>query len=327
MRDDNNKYIWNGTIELRVASMNLALCEPSATAPSTWTAEDQLAALRMELLVSDPHILFLQEAPYVAFNPVEESYVLLGSRSSHKGYILLLIHKDLESFVSVEQIPSYIPAVLATLHLPSSMIAQLDHRKSDTIHGTLPVMSFHIASVHLNPSAHAFGRRRQQLERLLQAATNQAAESSANHQFLLLGGDTNLRDSSVTSREEQQQLLDSGWLDAWVQAGAQAETQYTWDTVNHLDDSSSSGYWNTYHGNDTNKMRQRYDRIYFHPYELATQTRNDHRLAINVSSFSLMASRPLAGTRTLFLSDHFGIRATLVFDLSFGRYNSWPLLQ
>ena len=329
-RQDALEELWNGNIELRVASMNLALCQPSASAPITWTAEDQMAALRQELLVSDPHILFLQEAPQSNFNPFGNLYVLLGSRPSHKGYILLLIHKDCEAFASVEEIPLDIPAVLATLHLPSTMMTKGDEQSNHAKRLPFSIVSLHIASVHLNPSARAFGKRRLQLEHLLQAASEQAAAASTDNapRLLLLGGDTNLRDSSVPSREEQEQLQDAWWLDAWVQAGSETETQYTWDTVNHLDDywsSPSRGYWNTYHGNDTNQMRQRYDRVYYHHYD--ARSSNEPALAINISSFGLMANWPLAGTRTLFLSDHFGIRATLVFNLSSGKYNSWLRLQ
>ncbi|GKZ00273.1 hypothetical protein MPSEU_000980200 [Mayamaea pseudoterrestris] len=317
--EDDGNPIFPEKIELRMVSMNIARCRPSASAPHSWTADDQMQALRSELLASDPHIILLQEGPHATFNPFNESFILMGSRPSHKGFILHLVRQDLASHASIVNLPDHIPAVLATLQIPG------------TGSSNIPVLTLDIAAVHLNPSSRLIGKRRDQLEQLLIAATKHAAlattpSSLLAPRLLLLGGDTNLRESTAVNQEEQRLLQASGWQDVWVQYAAANDgdvvnTQFTWDTVNHLDETldgathqGQKDYWNNYHGNETTQMLQRYDRFYYHEYD--SPKRHPRPLSVKVKSFGLVAHRPRAGTKTLFLSDHFGIRTTLEFDLS-----------
>jgi len=264
----------SGITALRLVSMNLANLESSAAAPSHWKPQQQLEAVKHELLQTRPHILALQECPSArwASETFEgDGYIAAGSVASHAGFVSLLIQKDIvESYSRVGNFhfETRTPAVMAKLQLRS----------------TTGLKEIFVASLHLEPFEGGSTVRRKQLLALKKVVGDKAP--------LILAGDTNMRD------EEEEYATQASLRDAWKDTGASPETRYTWDTIDHPD---ARGF-NEYYGKNTRQYQRRYDRIFYHVPETATTS-------LQATEFTLIANTPLENTNH-FLSDHFGIAVT-----------------
>ena len=301
-------------LRLKLVSMNLSECKPSAEAPSSWNLDRVTEAIQEELLKSDPDILALQECPSEYFLGKKQDggvegwlektfggnsnsnsnsnggYSTIGTKRSHAGYVALLVKKELllstnqgqgqvQVSVSRADVPFMVPAVMAKLkfHLSSA---------------TTSVM---IASCHLEPFGEGASLRKQQMENMVLAS----APSSLP---LIVAGDTNMRVAEDYTMEHE-----LGFQDAWKLAGADPATKFTWDTLDHRTGNQDDGSYNCYYGQNTRQYHSRYDRVYIH-----THPQNNENLNVSVPSFQLIANRPIAPSQTHFLSDHFGIATTIL---------------
>ncbi|CAB9528062.1 Tyrosyl-DNA phosphodiesterase 2 [Seminavis robusta] len=255
---------------LKIVSMNLAACDPSEEAPSDWNVDTVTKAVQKELLHEDPDILALQECPR---RPEEwaatyfEGYQVMGVKSSHAFYVMLLVRNGLDA--TPVPLSDRIPAV----------VAKITHANGRAVM---------VASCHLAPFAGGAGRRRHQVGGLLDAA--------GKEQPLVIAGDTNMR----TEEDAVMEGTDFGLLDAWKLAGADPATQHTWDTRNHMDE--EGGYFNKYYGDKTREYATRYDRIYISPPAQA-----DSGMVSVESFGLLANKPVIPSSRTHFLSDHFGM--------------------
>ena len=274
--ESNNRQEENaGTAALRLVSMNLANLESSAAAPTNWNPQQQLEAVKHELLQTRPHILALQECPSARWASETfggDGYIAVGSVASHAGFVSLLIQKDI--FESYSRVGNFhfetrTPAVMAKLQLRS----------------TTGLKEIFVASLHLEPFEGGSTVRRKQILALKKVVGDKA--------LLILAGDTNMRD-------EEEEYLDatqaSSLRDAWKDTGASPETRYTWDTIDHH---GARGF-NEYYGKNTRQYQRRYDRIFYHVPETTTTS-------LQATEFTLIANTPMENTSNHFLSDHFGI--------------------
>lgn len=265
---------------LRLVSFNVAGCVPSKEAPPNWDTTVAAEAMAEEVLRSDPDILALQEFPSgdpAKLAQVFPAYQVMGRTPSHADYVVLLIKKGISAkFVSTERGEIRIPGVLAELTW------------KDDRH-------LLVASVHLAPFLTGADTRQIQVEALLRQAKKLDMP-------ILIAGDTNMRASEDGVMEGYNNL---GLLDAWKEGGAQPETKFTWDTVDHTT-ADGGGSFNRYYGQTTREYTARYDRIYLSQH-------NKTLLSVVVDSFELIANKPLTN-RNHFLSDHFGIATELSFN-------------
>jgi len=135
---------------------------------------------------------------------------------------------------------------------------------------------FYVASCHLAPFAEGADERQYEMETLLNSIPND------NNKPIIIAGDTNMRDEEDFDNMK----------DAWKLNGQNVSTKYTWDTIDHHPN------FNQYYGASTRQYQRRYDRVYISPNAKCTQ-------------FDLIANTPIGNSTTHFLSDHFGIVATL----------------
>ena len=260
----------NNAITLWLTTWNVAGLVFSQRAPSTWTQNDQVGAVKTQLLASHPDVLALQECPNSdwAYHEFGTDYQWLGSTRSHAGYVSLLVRRN---FTAKTMRLQGLPIVAATLELGDRTVV--------------------IASVHLAPFIEGSDERADQMEELQTAATTAKADA------LLFLGDTNMRDA-----EDDEVENDLGLTDVWKVAGASDHNRYSWDTLAH--DS-----WQNLFYADTRPYQQRYDRIYF--WNAGKETSN----MLEVSSFALIGNEPVAPSKHHFLSDHFGIAATITLEV------------
>ena len=262
---------------LTIVSMNVAGCEPSGAAPPSWNGDNTTEALKVELLRHKPDVLMLQECPSPkwAETTFGENYGLVGTTTSHAGYIALLLRHDLSNHAQTiwptTDARTDLPAVMAKIHL--------NNRRS--------VM---VASCHLAPFEKGYYKRGMQIKDLL---------GMADSVPLIMAGDTNMRDEEDEAIEN-----DNNLRDAWKLAGALPATQFSWDTINH---ESEGGFFNQYYGLLTREYVRRYDRIYISDSQAGV-----YQAKTSVQSFELIANTPASPSSTRhFLSDHFGIACKL----------------
>jgi endonuclease/exonuclease/phosphatase family metal-dependent hydrolase len=266
---------------LTFVTMNIAGLEPSQSAPDAWRTDRTLQeeAVVAEILRTNPDVIALQECPTVdwaehAFhNRGDLSYRLMGSASSHAGYVSLLIRQDLHAaeLVLAESLPMVAVEILWNGH------------------------SVAIASVHLAPFEQNSFVREKEVEELLEAC-------QGGSEALLFMGDMNMRD------KEDDRFEALGLVDAWKRAGANEAARYSWDTTSHTDDESHN-WQNLYYGASTRAYQRRYDRVYATERRRGGTSAVSFRF--NVPSFALIANQPIAPSRYHFLSDHFGITGQL----------------
>lgn len=142
------------------------------------------------------------------------------------------------------------------------------------------------ASVHLEPFEEGALKRRAELDAIITASRLEGIP-------LVIAGDTNMRDAEDLVAEHS-----LGLSDAWKTNGSDISTHYTWDTTKH-----DSGTFNEFYGKSTRQVQRRYDRVYIYGAN-----------NVAVRSFQLLANTPIGESQNHFLSDHFGIAATLVLD-------------
>lgn len=272
---------------LRVASMNVSGCRPSAVAPQSWSSEKQQSALEFELFRrSMPDILALQECPSATW--AEEAfpkYRALGSALSHAGFVTLMLQRD-APFRLVQKLAfgdRNLPAVIAEL-------AVADNSES----------RFFVGSVHLEPFTTGENVRQDQLLALLAAMDKASSTPSSDEtKALVLAGDTNMRVKEDSFAEQVLHLRD-----AWKESGADAATKFTWNTIDRRStiDGKHKGFFNEYYGAQTRQYTARYDRVYFKSPDSTGAT-------LHPVDFQLLASTPISPSNNHFLSDHFGIYA------------------
>ena len=166
--------------------------------------------------------------------------------------------------------------------------------------------------MHLEPFQQGSLTRQDQLEELLQLASQQTQEEV----MVILAGDTNMRDEEDRVVEDSLQLVD-----AWKAAGADPHTRFSWDTTartiangNH----HQTAVWqNLYYGSNTRAYQRRYDRIYYHFNDATNdKTDRDGEIRVTVPSFRLIANEPIGQSTEHFLSDHFGLAAEIRIEWS-----------
>ena len=303
---------------LRIVSMNIAGCVPSAEAPPSWDKLQSSHAIRQELLKSDPDIIALQECPTGKGRSAAQwsesllqGYKAMGSTPAHADNVVLLVRNTLASKATTIS--------LQGLRLPCVMIQlEIGGNPNNNNNGSRHVIA--IASCHLAPFAHGSYQRQNQIETILYKASPIP---------LIITGDTNMRETEDKIMENQFQLLD-----AWKLAGSNPTTQYSWDTIDHRNKrtndnnnrnvngpSSSPSSFNKYYGDSTRQYQARYDRMYIHKGLLVQQQQQQQSLVqvlsnVKVPDFQFIANEPLPGSTTHFLSDHFGLSVKI--DLDWG---------
>jgi len=196
------------------------------------------------------------------------SHQLLGTTYSHADQVVLLVCNGI-SAKSIQLRNKSVSVVMAELQWKNRRLL--------------------VASVHLAPFQSGNYQRKQQMEALLETA-------SSNSLPLIIAGDTNMRTSEDSIMEEDLHLMD-----VWKLAGSNAETEFTWDTVDHREE-YQGGSFNRYYGESARQYRTHYDRIY---------VKNTTVVDIKeVPSFELIANQPLT-SNLHFLSDHFGMKSRL----------------
>ena len=272
-RDADPDHSLFGKKELVVASMNIAACEPSQSAPPEWTVDNSTAALRGILLGMDADVIALQECPGGARWARDHfpGYSVLGATYSHADQVMLMVRDGLKSSPtsSGERAVASLPAVVAELELDANV-------------------SLLVASVHLEPFERGDRKRQSQMRSLLNFAESKSSP-------ILIMGDTNMRDTEDGAMEDE-----LGLQDIWKLAGERDESRYTWDTIDHRH--VIGGAFNRYYGSGTRQYQRRYDRIYFHGAGKAKME--------GTPTFELIANRPMT-SKLDFLSDHFGMASRL----------------
>ena len=108
----------------------------------------------------------------------------------------------------------------------------------------------------------------------------------------ILGGDLNIRDSEISSLNNNEGLPAS-IIDVWEHLGRRKDVQYTWDTLRNTNVQIGGKF----------KPRMRFDRV------LLRKGKED---LVTAKSFNLIGIQKVPGTQ-LFASDHWGI--LVQFDL------------
>lgn len=138
---------------LKIVSMNLAGCDPSAEAPASWNKIYVAEMVQQELMRFDPDVLTLQECPAreIWAEELFQGYQVLGVGTSHAGYVVLLVRESLAPHTSpLDSLPSSLPAAMAQIQ-DSSRRAIIN-----------------VTSCHLAPFAGGASRRSKQMEALLE---------------------------------------------------------------------------------------------------------------------------------------------------------------
>mmetsp|Transcript_14091 Transcript_14091/g.20820 ORF Transcript_14091/g.20820 Transcript_14091/m.20820 type:complete len:271 (-) Transcript_14091:376-1188(-) len=210
---------------LTIVSMNIAGSVPSKDPPSNWNQEIAGQAIR------SADVLALQEFP-AGVTLVEEifsDYQAIGATHAHADQMVLLVRKGIAAKRFVLDGGDYSPAVVAELSWAE--------RKQTIL----------VGSVHLAPFREGSAERERQVDKILKQAGSLP---------LIFAGDTNMR-----VEEDERMEADKGLQDAWKLAGSDPNTKYTWDTVDHTAESTStkSGSFNRYCGDTTRQYTARYD--------------------------------------------------------------------
>lgn len=271
---------------LTFVTMNIAGCVPSQMAPDSWTQKDSIEAIRNEIISRNPDIIALQESPGGVewVGPIFDGYKALGATYTHADQVVLLVKNEIKAIL----IPmAGLPVVMAELEFETSRRGRLL-----------------VASVHLQPWKTGDGRRKKQMEAIVEAAKSRSLP-------VVIAGDTNMRQTEDSIMEG-----DLGLLDVWKLAGSNPSTQFTWDTVDYrstffaglwqyfVGSETTEVYFNQYYGQDTRQYTARYDRIYIYNTNDSIEIKaTDETLKV---TFDLIANKPMTSDLD-FLSDHFGV--------------------
>uniref|UniRef100_A8XU68 5'-tyrosyl-DNA phosphodiesterase n=1 Tax=Caenorhabditis briggsae TaxID=6238 RepID=TYDP2_CAEBR len=210
----------------------------------------------------NPDILFLQEVVDRDLEPIDKLQSLYKIYYSNKGcqyYTAILVSKMFE----VEKHD--------VVHFQNSGM----YRTLQIVEGSIGGMKVFLVNTHLESMRDHRAQRMAQFSFCM----DRCAEIIANNPgcFLFFGGDLNLRDEEISS-------IPDGVLDAWVSAGCDTKTKWTWDTYKN---DNKQGF---------NGAKMRFDRIYWHgPF--------------NQVHFSLEGRQRIRSC-LCFPSDHWAINAT-----------------
>jgi hypothetical protein len=195
---------------LTLVSFNVAGCEPSKAAPSTWTQSHSMLAVVKEVFQNEqkPDIVALQEVPSFAFETMLSEYKLIGYQTSHAPYVALFVHLKWNA-KQIKKNMGQLPVVIAEIDFSLTDVAN-EETKSN-----LPQRRLWIASVHLEPYADGASIRKRQLQAL-------AKQARAEKIPLIIAGDTNMRVAEDCGAEN-----DLGMLDFWKLAGSDFRTKFT----------------------------------------------------------------------------------------------------
>jgi endonuclease/exonuclease/phosphatase family metal-dependent hydrolase len=141
-----------------------------------------------------------------------------------------------------------------------------------------------VGSCHLAPFNTGAADRMEQMKCAMSMLTNTDK--------VIIAGDYNMRKPEDAKFEKTFSLKD-----AWKEAGSKWQNQYTWDSLDHTAKNPETGTYNCYHDGGFG-FKCRFDRIYY-------------RGNLSVSNFALVANKPIGGSKRHFLSDHFGMVATI----------------
>lgn len=305
---------------LSIVTYNVAMAQPSKQAPSDWSMHETSQALRREILQHQPDILALQECPSPEWptntfghdDNDEDAYQCVGTpQLSHCGYVALLVHKKkvFEKYEcsAIPLIPPSLPMVLMRLE-PKESQAKGDRRRS----------SVFIASCHLAPFKEGAPVRFAQLQALCRQTTTETPQS-----LLIVAGDMNMRAPEEKAVEQRLQLADA-WKEQQPKeanktkasassAGKMMKSKSKTKSTHHPPIANKftwNSFVNKYHGSDAFSFKARFDRIYFH--RNATHGDGSPKPCLQVPSFQLVGNEAIVqGSHKFYLSDHFGIAATI----------------
>jgi len=184
---------------LVLVSWNIAECQPSNDAPSSFDAEE---AICQEILRQEADILCLQECPSKTWSPyelLEACYERVGSAPSHCGYTQLWIKKHLFH----QHLPSITAPSVGAMVLVGNTSVQ-------------------ITSSHLAPFKENASTRIDQVKALTTSTSSAASITSSIH-----AGDFNMRQA------EDDAMEGLGLADAWKQAGRPYTHNYTWNSIDN----------------------------------------------------------------------------------------------
>ena len=194
---------------LTLVTYNIAGCQPSKMAPSSWTVNDSVQAIKSEILKDDPDIIALQEIPEQYTKTIlSEGYKLVGTKWTHAPYVALFVRKGID----VDRIKSNqlndLPVVVGELQFNF-------HDKQQQQQYRL-----WIASVHLEPFGEGASDRQRQLQSLVKEANKEQVP-------LIIAGDTNMRVAEDHVAENGADRGGLGLTDFWKFAGSDFRTKYT----------------------------------------------------------------------------------------------------
>ena len=191
---------------LTLVTYNIAGCQPSKMAPSSWTMNDSVQAIKSEILKDDPDIIALQEIPEQYTKTIlSEGYKLVGTKWTHAPYVALFVRKGID----VKRIKSNSPAVVGEVQFMFH-----DKQQQPQQH------RLWIASVHLEPFGEGASDRRRQLQSLVKEANKEQVP-------LIIAGDTNMRVAEDPVAENGADRGGLGLTDFWKLAGSDFRTKYT----------------------------------------------------------------------------------------------------
>ncbi|EFP02767.1 hypothetical protein CRE_28560 [Caenorhabditis remanei] len=210
----------------------------------------------------NPDILFLQEVVDRDLGPIDKLQSLYKIYYSNRGcqyYTAILVSKMFE----VEKHD--------VIHFQNSGM----YRTLQIVEGSIGGIKVFLLNTHLESTREHRGQRCAQFSFCMDKCEEILAQNPGC--FLFFGGDLNLRDEEVSR-------IPNGILDAWVSAGSDTKTKFTWDTYRN---DNKQGFYNA---------KMRFDRLYWHG-------------PLNKVQFSLEGRQRIRSC-LCFPSDHWAISAT-----------------
>ncbi|KAL4435626.1 hypothetical protein ABPG77_002589 [Micractinium sp. CCAP 211/92] len=265
---------------LRVLTFNISGANCSALAPPSFGLPAKYAAVAQLVLAEQPELVTLQEVFPEAAAPLAEALLLAGyepcgSVESHCGYTQLWAEARLRARQYGDAGPVAIARIPLPLPGPGAGVADAAGTAGTAgAAGQEPSLLHCIffAGCHLEPFADGAPQRLRQIEAALRAVPPRSR--------LVLAGDCNMRNFENAGVEAL------GLADAFQQLGRPQNANFSWNTR-----------VNRYYGEETRAYTARYDRIYLR--------------GLSAAELRLVADREHTPGRGDFLSDHFGLLATV----------------
>jgi endonuclease/exonuclease/phosphatase family metal-dependent hydrolase len=192
-----------------LVTYNVAGCQPSKMAPTSWTMTDSAQAIESEILKDNPDVIALQEIPeQYSKTMLSEGYKLVGTKSTHAPYVALFVRKEIDvkrvKSNQIDRLPVVVGELLFSFHDKQMQQQQ----------------RFWIASVHLEPFGEGASTRQKQLQSLVEEAKKEQVP-------LIIAGDTNMRVAEDYAAENASDRGGLGLSDLWKLAGGDIRTKYT----------------------------------------------------------------------------------------------------